>query len=157
MKKKMTCINWLVRNRAGKDGQQVRTIKDIDGNVLTSEESELRRSALMSGENESEEGERKVNESGSAEDRLVEGVSGTTSGISFKSLLVCSSDGKSGRSFLVCLFFCYLLRKELFNAVHLLCIIVVCLPCIYALHLINFLNFVPRMTAHSAWICRVYS
>lgn len=31
-------------------------IKDIDGNVLTSEESELRRSALMSGENESEEG-----------------------------------------------------------------------------------------------------
>lgn len=97
----------------------------------------------------------KVNESGSAEDQLVEGVSRTTPGINFRSLLVCSSDGKAGRSF-VCLF-CYLLRKELLDAVHLLYIVVVCLPCIYVLHLISFLNFVPRITAHSAWICGVYS
>lgn len=43
MKKKMTCTDWLDGDRAGKDGQQVRMIKDIDGNVLTSEESEVRR------------------------------------------------------------------------------------------------------------------
>ena len=47
------------RDRAGKDVQQVRVMKDRDGNVLTSEESVLRRwkeyfEGLMNEENERE-------------------------------------------------------------------------------------------------------
>ncbi|KAG2465922.1 CFDP2 protein, partial [Polypterus senegalus] len=58
------------RDRAGKDVQQVRVIKDKDGNVLTSEESVLSRwkeyfERLMNEENESK---KRLDESGSATD-----------------------------------------------------------------------------------------
>ena len=54
-KGKRICTDWP--DRAGKDVLQVRVIKDADGNVLTSEESMLRRwmeyfEELMNEENE---------------------------------------------------------------------------------------------------------
>lgn len=76
-KAKTTCIDWLSRDQAGKDVQQVRVIKDRGGDVLTSQEIVLRRwkehseelMKKMRGENEW----RKYNESGTAEGNMKSG------------------------------------------------------------------------------------